>query len=199
MLRSKLLLATRNPGKIREYKLLLQDLPFDLVTLEDIEMKVRIKEEGGTLEENAEVKARSYASLTGLLTLAEDSGLEVEALGGEPGVFSSSYGGLTTDKERISLLLKKMEGIPWEERKARFRCVIALASPQGEVKLFSGECFGFISFKPLGKGGFGYDPVFFFPELGKTFAQLSIEEKNKVSHRGKAARALCQFLRGVRG
>lgn len=149
------------------------------------------------MEENAKIKAKGYASLSGLTTLAEDSGLEVEALGGEPGVLSSRYGGLTTDKGRISLLLKKMEGIPWEKRRARFRCVIALAFPKGEVEIFSGECFGFISFKPIGEGGFGYDPIFFVPEIGKTFAQLSIEEKNKVSHRGKAAMALFQFLKGI--
>jgi XTP/dITP diphosphohydrolase len=192
--KSKLLLATHNQAKAREYKLLLQDLPFELVTLEEMGIQERIEEEGASLEENALAKARGYSSISGLLTLAEDSGLEVESLGGEPGVRSARYGEATSDTQRISLLLQRMDGITGEERKARFRCVIALALPDGRIRLFSGECWGLIALEPSGQGGFGYDPIFYLPQLGKTLAQLPIEKKNEVSHRGQAARKLRQFL-----
>ena len=194
----KLLLATRNPAKVREYLLLLRGIPFQLTTLKEEGVNIPVKETGATLEENARLKATFYAGKSGLLTLADDSGLEVEALGGAPGPLSARYAGeKSSDREKIVLLLSKLKDIPWEKRSARFRCVIALASPSGEVELFEGECSGFITFEPKGEQGFGYDPVFYLPELGKTMAELSIEEKNKVSHRGKAAKKVQQFLEGL--
>ena len=144
---------------------------------------------GESLEENSRLKATLLSAQSRLLTLADDSGLEVDALGGEPGPLSARYAGEgASDKERISYLLAKLSEVPWERRTARFRCVIAVATPDGEVELCSGECPGVITFEPKGTHVFGYDPVFYLPELGKTMAELPLAETNKVSHRGQAAR-----------
>jgi XTP/dITP diphosphohydrolase len=184
----KLLLATNNPGKAREYKSLLSGVPFELVTPAELGVDAEVEETGTTFEENARLKATTLAAESGLLTLADDSGLEVAALGGEPGTLSARYAGeRASDEDRVNYLLTKLEGVPQEKRQARFRCVIAIATPDGEVELCSGECDGFIALKPRGKSGFGYDPIFYLPELGKTMAELPPEEKNKISHRGKAA------------
>jgi XTP/dITP diphosphohydrolase len=153
-----------------------------------------VEEKTGSYRENAIAKAVTWAKATGLITLADDSGLEVDALGGAPGPVSARYGGLETDRERYELLLKKMEGIPWPQRTARFRCVIAIAYPDGEVHTFEGVMEGLIALEPKGEHGFGYDPVFFLPELGKTVAQLTLEEKNRLSHRAQAARKARDFL-----
>ncbi|MEK7280740.1 MAG: RdgB/HAM1 family non-canonical purine NTP pyrophosphatase, partial [Chloroflexota bacterium] len=179
-----LLIASHNRGKARELKLLLQDLPYQLLTLEEAGIHEKVDEEGTSLEENARLKAMAYAQRSQLLTLAEDSGLEVEALGGEPGVYSSRYGGAKSDRERISLLLKNLSAVPLEKRQACFRSVIALAKPAEEPRLFIGECPGIIVVEPRGQEGFGYDPVFYLPEVGKTMAELPVEVKNQVSHRG---------------
>ena len=192
----RLLLATNNQGKARELKSLLRDIPFEIVTPSEIGVDAEVKENVNSFEENAGLKASALAKQSGLLTLADDSGLEVDALGGEPGVLSHRYAGEgATDEDRVRYLLTKLEGVPQEKRTARFCCSIAVATPEGEVELFSGECQGFITFKPKGTLGFGYDPIFYFPELGKTMAELPLAEKNQVSHRGKAARKAIELLK----
>lgn len=190
----QLLIATNNEGKLREYRELLGGLPLSLITPAEMGIKLRVEETGRIYEENAILKATAYARASGLLTVADDSGLEVDALNGEPGIFSARYGGLNTDEERYRLLLRKLKGVPWEKRTARFRCVIALAWPSGKVVTFEGVCEGVIAFEPRGTHGFGYDPVFYLPNLGRTMAELSPEEKNRISHRARAAAKLKQFL-----
>ena len=186
--KGKILLATRNKAKVREYSKLLRGIPYEIVSLEDVGISQDVEESGKTFDENATIKAKTYAKLSGLVAIADDSGLEVDALDGEPGVRSARYAGeRATDKERIDYLLKKMQGIPSEQRTARFRCVIAVATPAGEVKWCEGKCEGIITFEPKGKNGFGYDPIFYLPDRKLTMAELSMEEKNKISHRGKAA------------
>jgi XTP/dITP diphosphohydrolase len=194
-LKPKLLLATNNKGKIREYKSLLRGVPFQIVTPAELGISAKVDEVGGSFEENAALKAATMAGQSDLLSLADDSGLEVDALGGEPGPLSARYAGAgASDGDRINYLLKKLRGIPEKERTARFRCVIAVATPDGKVELFSGECRGVVIDTPRGTHGFGYDPIFFIPELGKTMAELTLEEKNKVSHRAKAAEKARAFL-----
>ncbi|MDD5288509.1 MAG: XTP/dITP diphosphatase [Dehalococcoidales bacterium] len=184
----KLLLATNNIGKVREYRNLLLGIPFELVTPVEIGIDTVVEEKGTTFEENARLKACALAKESGLLTLADDSGLEVDALNGEPGVMSARYAGENAnDAKRVNFLLSKLKGIPKEKRNARFRCVIAIAQPDGEVAFCDGECAGMIAFEPCGKNGFGYDPIFCFPKYGKTMAELPIEVKNRISHRGRAA------------
>lgn len=192
----RLLLATTNPAKIREYSLLFQGAPLRLITLAEEGIKVEVSETGSTLEENARMKAAAYAVDDKFVVAADDSGLEVDALGGEPGPLSARFAGKNaSDKEKVALLLSRLAGVPWEKRSARFRCVIAIASASQVLRIFEGECQGVIAFEPRGSQGFGYDPVFYLPELGKTMAELSIEEKNRVSHRGKAARKALRFLK----
>lgn len=195
-MRYRLLLATSNKGKVREYRGLLQSLPFDLVTLAEVGITADVEEVGETLEENARLKAIALAAQSQVLALADDSGLEVDALGGEPGRLSARYAGEgASDRDRVGYLLAKLEGVPWEERSARFRCVIAIAAPDGQVEFCSGECRGVIALEPKGEQGFGYDPIFYLPELDKTMAELPLEVKNEVSHRGKAARKVSQALK----
>ncbi len=195
-LRRKLLLATNNQAKVREYRSLLQDLPYELVTLAEQGINTVVDEVGESLEENARLKATLLADESQLLALADDSGLEVDALGGEPGRFSARYAGENaSDKDRVNYLLLKLKDVPWEKRTARFRCVIAIAIPDGEVEFCSGECQGFITFEPKGEQGFGYDPIFYLPELDKTMAELPPEIKNQVSHRGQAAQKAYHLLR----
>ena len=209
----RLLIATGNPGKMREYAGLLRNAPFSLVSLKDVGINHEVEETGYTFAENAWLKASGYAAMSGMLTLADDSGLEVDALGGEPGVRSARYGGgaCRSDADRVSLLLRNLDGVPWRRRTARFRCVINIArvrprpSPaQGEegdlgVELLAsvvGSVAGMIQYEPEGEDGFGYDPVFHLPSFGKTIAQLSLEDKNRISHRGCAAgRAMNALIR----
>ena len=191
----KLLLATSNHAKMQEYSLLLQDAPYQLTTLAEEGINIEVVETGDTMEMNAELKATAYAAESQLLTLADDSGLEVDALEGAPGSLSARYAGEdASDRERIDLLLSQLKDVPWENRSARFRCVIAIASPSGMVELCEGACPGFITFEPRGAHGFGYDPIFFLPELGKTMAELTMKEKNELSHRGKAAQKASLLL-----
>ena len=191
----KLLLATNNQGKVSEYKSLFQDLPYKVVTLAEQGIKVEVEEAGSSLEENARLKATSLVAQSHLLTLADDSGLEVDALGGEPGPLSHRYAGEgASDADRVDYLLSRLKDVPWAGRTACFRCVIALALPDGEVELCQGECPGIITLKPCGEQGFGYDPIFYLPQLDKTMAELSLEEKNRVSHRGQAARNAYRVL-----
>ena len=191
----KLLLATNNQAKVREYKSLLRSFPLALVTLAEQGITTVVDEVGEGLEENARLKANTLAVESQLLSLADDSGLEVDALGGEPGRLSARYAGEdASDRDRVAYLLSRLINVPWGKRSARFRCVIALATPGGEVELCSGECCGFITFEPRGERGFGYDPVFYLPELDKTMAELPLEMKNQISHRGRAARQVYQVL-----
>lgn len=191
---TKLLLATTNKGKIREYATLLGGLPVEVVTLAEVGIEADVKETGATIAENAVLKATEYARRSGLLTLADDSGLEVDALGGEPGPRSARYAGQgVSDEERNRFLLKKLERVPGERRTARFRCVIAVATPEGGVRTAEGTCEGIVAREPRGSNGFGYDPIFSIPSLGRHMAELALDQKNRVSHRGKAmaaARAL---------
>ncbi len=190
----KLLIATNNPGKVREYESLLGDLPLTLVTPVKAGIKLEVDESGKTMEENARLKAVAFASESKMVSLADDSGLEVDALGGEPGPLSARYAGEgTSDRDRINFLLERLEGIPSDKRTARFRCIIAVATPEGKVELCSGECYGAISYQPQGKNGFGYDPIFYLPKLGKTMAELTLTTKNRISHRAEASRK----VRGV--
>jgi XTP/dITP diphosphohydrolase len=211
----KLLIATHNEGKMREYQHLLRDVPFELVSLDDVGITEEVDETEATFEENARLKARTYARLSGLLTLSDDSGLEVDALGGEPGIHSARYGGdsCATDQDRVALLLSKLEGTPWEKRTARFRCVIATAVPPehlfakvdialtsrkgGGVDLASvvGSVAGMVQYRPEGDEGFGYDPVFYLPSYQQTMAQLRSEEKNRISHRSDAVRKAVEVLK----
>jgi XTP/dITP diphosphohydrolase len=198
----KLLLATSNPGKIREYRLLLGGAAYELTTLAEEGIAEVVTESGDTYEENARLKALAYARLSGLTTLADDSGLEVDALDGAPGVRSARFAGEDAgDADRVGLLLTRLEGVPRERRTARFKCVIAIASPEGRVEICRGECEGVIALEPSGVSGFGYDPVFFIPEAGKTMAELDIGTKNRISHRARAsqqARGVLQRLRSRR-
>jgi XTP/dITP diphosphohydrolase len=194
--RLKLLIASANQGKVAEYRDLLDGLACDLVSLRDVGIDGDIDETGSTYEKNARLKAAECAARSGLLTLADDSGLEVEALGGEPGVRSARYAGEdATDAQRVAYLLEKLRGVPAENRDARFVCVIAIATPDGEVTLCRGECPGSIVLEPRGERGFGYDPAFLLPDLGLTMAQLPPEIKNRLSHRGRAAGIARQALR----
>jgi XTP/dITP diphosphohydrolase len=194
----KLLLATTNKGKAREYQALFKGIPFEIVTLSDAGIITEVDETGNSFEENAALKATTLAKESGLLTLADDSGLEVDALGGEPGSLSHRYAGEgASDAERISYLLSKLKDVPEKERTAQFRCVIAIATPQGKVTLCSGICRGVITTALKGNQGFGYDPVFYLPELGKTMAELTLEEKNRVSHRARAAEKARERLEGL--
>ena len=225
-LTARLLIATGNPGKIREYQGLLKDLPFELVSPRELGITHEVDETGETFEENAWLKASEYAAISGMLTLADDSGLEVDALSGEPGVRSARYGGdaCKSDQDRVALLLKNLQEIPWEERSARFRCVIAVAKStlaplypdsdrEGEraspfdkggregdfgatlVGQAEGSVAGMIQYTAQGDDGFGYDPVFYLPSFGKTIAQLSLDDKNRISHRADAARTAVELLK----
>jgi len=190
----RLLIATNNPGKLKEYREIFKELPLTVTSPQEEGMSLFVEECGRTYAENAILKARAYARASGLLTLADDSGLEVEALGGAPGIFSSRYGGKASDEDRYRLLLEQMKDIPLEKRQARFVCFAALATPQGEVEVAEGSCPGVIAFAPRGKHGFGYDPVFYLPEKGCTMAELEPEVKNQISHRALAALKIKKVL-----
>jgi len=193
---SKLLLATNNQGKVHEYKSLFKNIPLELVTLAEQGITTVVDEVGRSLEANAKLKATILAAESQLLALADDSGLEVDALGGEPGPLSARYAGEgASDRDGVSYLLSRLKDVPWEKRSACFRCIIAVAAPSGEVVLCSGECRGFITFEPRGDQGFGYDPVFYIPDLDKTMAELPPEIKNRVSHRWQAAGKVYQVLK----
>jgi len=195
----KLLIATHNQGKRREYEALLTGLGLELVDLTETGIASEVQETGTTFEENAVLKARAYAQASGLLTLADDSGLEVDVLGSEPGVRSARYDGHGgSDEDRYRLLLCHLDRVPDQERRARFRCVIAIATPRGEVHTAEGTCEGRIAFQPRGSHGFGYDPVFFVPEYGCTMAELAPEVKNGISHRARAAEGAREILRRLR-
>jgi len=196
----KLLVATRNQGKLREYKTLLAGLGLELVGLTEAGIAWEVEETGTTFEDNAVLKARNYARASGLLALADDSGLEVDVLGGAPGIRSARYAGQGgSDEDRYRLLLTHLEGVPETRRSARFECVIAIATPEGEVHTAGGVCEGWVAFQPCGSYGFGYDPVFVVPEYGSTMAELPSELKNRISHRARAAEKAREILRQLIG
>ena len=197
-MRQRLLVATRNSGKVSEFADMFAELQLEWIGLADLGLDLEVAETGATFQENAIIKATEYAAESGLLTLADDSGLEVDALDGRPGVHTARYGGAgLTPVQRYELLLENMKGVPMAERSARFRCVIALASGQGILGTSDGVCEGKIAEAPAGSGGFGYDPVFFLPDRGQTMAQLPAAEKHLISHRGKAIAEIAPLLRLV--
>jgi len=192
------LLATNNPAKVRELRRLLDGCGFEIVTPAELGIAIEPEETSATYAENAAFKARAFAKASGCLALADDSGLEVDALNGEPGVHSARFGGEGLDDAgRVQLLLRQLAGVPEDRRGARFRAVMALTSAEGKVRLFEGVQEGCIATSPRGERGFGYDPVF-VGAGGKTNGELSKEEKDAISHRGEAARAVARYLRGLR-
>jgi XTP/dITP diphosphohydrolase len=189
----QVIIATENLGKFREIKALLVDEFDAFYSLKDFEEKVIVEEESPLYVENAIKKARKIGDRFGFPTIADDSGLEVDALGGRPGVLSARYG--RSDEERISRLLRELEGVPWERRKAVFKAYIVFYMPEKEqCHIFYGRLTGIIGPTRQGTGGFGFDPIFYATELGRYLAELSVEEKNRLSHRGRALYALKAFL-----
>lgn len=189
-------MATRNRNKIREIRDKFSGLTgIELLSLDDVAPIPDVEEDGATFEENALKKARETARLTGIPAMADDSGLEVDALGGEPGIYSARYGGEgATDLDRNRLVLEKMQGIPDGKRTARFICVIAIVIPGGEERLARGTCEGEISREMRGDHGFGYDPVFYLPDRGATMAEIPLIEKNIISHRARALENAAEIL-----
>jgi len=196
LIERRLLLATTNRGKIRELKKLLRGLPLKIESLEQYPEYGKYRETGKTFEENSRGKCLYYSRRYPGLVLAEDSGLEVEALQGQPGVRSARFSGPgATDEKNIQKLLKLLSGVPPSRRRARFVCVATLGQRGRVIKTFKGQVRGVILGQPDGRRGFGYDPVFYYPPLKKTFARLTSEEKNRVSHRGRALSKLLRFLK----
>jgi XTP/dITP diphosphohydrolase len=191
----RLLIATENPGKKREYDRLLACLSLELCTPEHLGLALTLQEDGESYVQNARIKALCYMQASQLPTLADDSGLEVDALEGAPGLRSARYaGGNANDVDRYRLLLQQLASVPWEKRTARFRCVLILAIPGGEVYTTEGTCEGIIAFEPQGNHGFGYDPVFYLPEQRQTMAQLRPAIKNRISHRARAVQQMLPIL-----
>lgn len=183
----KLFLATGNEDKIKEIAAILLGLPIELKTFRDFPELPEVEETGATLRKNAFLKARAYYLATGLPALADDTGLEIDAMGGQPGVYSSRFAGPeATYAENVAKVLGFMQGIRAKERKARFRCVIAMVFSPSDERSVEGRLEGSITVVPIGAGGFGYDPIFYVPELEKTLAELSAEQKNRISHRARA-------------
>ena len=193
-----LLVATTNPGKFAEVQAFLQKFAINTLSLNALRAWPAVVEDGATFEENALQKARALAQYSGYLTLADDSGLDVEALGGAPGIYSARYSGDgATDDQNNKKLLRELKSVPREKRRARFVCAVALCSPvvsSSKEWVGRGTCEGLIGLELIGSNGFGYDPLFFYPPLGKTFGELDRETKAKVSHRGKALEKLIQIL-----
>jgi XTP/dITP diphosphohydrolase len=191
----EVIVATRNKGKLREFRDALKGLNLRVHGLSDFPDVPEIEEDGQSFTENALKKARFYSGVLGKLILADDSGLEVDSLKGQPGVRSARYAGeRATSRENNQKLLREMQGVPISKRGARFRCIIAVRSPGGREVLAEGACKGRIGFKEKGRKGFGYDPLFMLPRDGRTMAELSIVEKNKISHRGKALRKIRKII-----
>lgn len=187
----KVIIATQNLGKAKDFEALLRPFGYEVLTLRDVAEDVDVEEIGTTFEENAILKAETIANMLNTTVIADDSGLEIDALGGEPGVYSARYaGGEKSDSANIDKVLAKLEGIPEEKRTARFRCVLAVASPGKETKTFHGTCEGYILEERFGENGFGYDPIFWVPAEGRTMAEMKPHEKAAISHRGNALRKL---------
>ncbi len=196
----RLLVASFNPGKTRELAELIAAPGCATIGLASLGIEGEYEETGSTYEENAVGKARHYAALSSLVTVADDSGIEVDALGGRPGILSARYGGAGLDDAgRCRLMLSELDGVPEARRGARYVAVAVIARPGGEARAFHGTCEGRITTEMRGSGGFGYDPLFFYPEFGATFAEVAAERKHGVSHRGAALRALMRFLAAGEG
>lgn len=192
----KIIFATGNEGKMKEIREILADLDAEVLSLKDAGIQADVVEDGKTFEENAIIKAKAICEMTGEIVLADDSGLEIDYLNGEPGVYSARYMGENTSyRIKNANLIQRLNGVPDEQRTARFVCVIAAAFPDGTVKTAYGAMEGIIGYEEAGENGFGYDPIFYLPEYGKTSAEISMEEKNEISHRGKALRAIKEMLR----
>ena len=190
-----MIFATGNMGKMKEIKAILGDIGEDILSMKEAGIDIDIVEDGSTFEENAIIKAKAVMERTGQLALADDSGLEIDALNKEPGIYSARYMGEDTSyRVKNANLIQRLEGVPDEKRTARFVCVIAAAFPDGTVKTTEGAIEGRIGYEEKGTNGFGYDPIFYVPEYGCTTAELSEEQKNKISHRGKALTAMKKIL-----
>jgi len=189
-------IATRNTGKMNEMRKMLFNTSFSAFSLDEVSVLEEVEETGTSFEENAMLKAKTYGKLSGKLTIADDSGIEVDALGGAPGIYSARYGGDgKDDQDRNKLLLENVEGIPEHQLTARFRCVVALWNPiDNTIVTFDGKIEGKITRNVRGENGFGYDPLFFFPEKNKTLAELTLIEKERVSHRGEAMRKALAYM-----
>ncbi|HHT46983.1 MAG TPA: XTP/dITP diphosphatase [Firmicutes bacterium] len=195
MKKKKLIIATHNEGKKKEFVNVLSSLAYEIRTLKDLSHLPKIEETGLTFKENAVLKAETISRLTGELVLADDSGLEVFYLGGKPGVYSARFAGDgATDEQNNTFLLKLMENIPYSQRRARFVCVIALAAPGKKTQTVEGICEGFLASSPRGSQGFGYDPLFIYGDGNKTFAEMDIKTKSRISHRGQALRKIRDVL-----
>jgi len=191
-----LVVATGNRHKVEEIRAVLADLPVAVRSLAEFPGAPEVVEDGRTYRENALKKAWSAAKFTGKPTLADDTGLEVDALGGRPGLYAARFAGEgCTFQDNIRKLLRLLEGVPPQRRGARFLCVLALVDPSGREQVVEGELYGRITDAPAGGGGFGYDPVFYVPDVGKTLAELTPEEKNRISHRGRALAKVREILR----
>lgn len=192
----KVIFATGNQGKMKEIREILGDLDIELLSLKDAGIQADIVEDGKTFEENAQIKAKTICHLTGEIVLADDSGLEIDYLNKEPGIYSARYMGEDTSyRIKNANLIQRLKGVPDEQRTARFVCAIAAAFPDGTMKTVRAAMEGRIGYEERGENGFGYDPIFWLPEYGCTSAELSMEEKNKISHRGKALRLIKDELR----
>ncbi|MDD7220568.1 MAG: XTP/dITP diphosphatase [Clostridia bacterium] len=192
----KIIFATGNKDKMREIREILADMDVQVVSMKEAGIQADIVENGSTFEENAIIKAKTICEMTGEITLADDSGLEIDYLNKEPGIYSARYMGEDTSYHiKNANLIKRLEGVPDEKRTARFVCAVAAAFPDGRVETVRGTMEGRIGYEEKGENGFGYDPIFYLPEYGCTSAQLPREEKNRISHRGKALRAIKEELR----
>jgi len=192
----KIVFATGNAGKVKEVQAILADLGMEVLTMKEAGIKIDIEENGSTYEENALIKARAVAACTDAIVMADDSGLEIDYLGGEPGVFSARYMGEDTSyRIKNNHLIQRLAGVPDEKRTARFVCAIAAVLPNGEELTTRGIVEGLIGYEEAGENGFGYDPIFYLPEFGRTTAQLAAEEKNQISHRGRALELMKEQLR----
>lgn len=192
----RVVLASQNRHKLTEIQAILAQYDMELVLQSDLGVRIDVEENGSTFEENSELKARAVMEATGLSAIADDSGLCVDVLDGAPGIYSARYGApdCVTDRDRLIYLLQNMRGVRSEERTARFVCVITLLYPDGRKLVARGSCEGMIAFEPSGEGGFGYDPVFYVPSQGCTFAQMGADRKNSISHRANALLRLEQML-----
>ena len=195
-MKRKIVFATGNAGKMREIREILADMDLEVVSMAEIGADIEIEENGATFEENVVIKARAIGKVCGEIVLADDSGLEVDHLNREPGIYSARYMGEDTPYSiKNASIIQRLEGVPREERTARFVCAIAAVFPDGEEVVTHGEIEGWIDYEEKGSNGFGYDPIFSVPEFGRTTAELSDEEKNSVSHRGRALRKMKDELR----
>lgn len=193
--KKRIVFATGNAGKMREIRMIMEDMGMEIFSMKEIGVNPDIVEDGATFTENAVIKAKAVAAFTDAIVLADDSGLEIDALNKEPGIYSARYMGEDTSyRIKNANLIERLEGVPEEKRTARFVCAIAAVLPDGELLTTLGTVEGRIGYEEKGENGFGYDPIFFLPEFGCTSAELTDEQKNEISHRGKALRAMKQLL-----